>query len=142
MTPRARTFSQAPQAVRSARGRGGDGVFPFVACAGRTLHADERDALGLTIHVHGSGNVSGTAAARAVLQIHCSPSVAKEFFTDSRSCFRKVNFVTKHEQIWISPGAEGDRAKPWTSGSEPGPGPNLEQLALVPGATLPAQKLC
>jgi hypothetical protein len=74
---RARTFSQAPQAVRSARGRRWHGVFPTSACASRTLDPDKRDTLGLTTVVQGLGNISGTAAARAVLRIHSSPSIGK-----------------------------------------------------------------
>jgi hypothetical protein len=99
MTARARTFSQAPQAVRSARGRGGHRTFPSAAGAGRTLHADKCNALGLTLDIHGPGNVSGTAAARAVFRIHSSPSVANEFFTSSGSQYHKVNPVTKHEHV-------------------------------------------
>jgi hypothetical protein len=79
MTPRARPFSQAPQAVRSARGRRGHRAFPSTPCAGRTLQADECHPVGLTADVHGSGNVSGTAAARAVFRIHSSPSIVRSF---------------------------------------------------------------
>jgi hypothetical protein len=76
---RARTFSQAPQAVRSARGRRGNRISPSTAYASRTLHADKCNALGLTTDVHSLGNVSGAAAARAVFRIHSSPSVARSF---------------------------------------------------------------
>jgi hypothetical protein len=98
---RARTFSQAPQAVRSARGRRGNRISPSTACASRTLHADKCNALGPTADVHSLGNVSGAAAARAVFRIHSSPSVVKEFFTESRSQRQKLHSVTKHEQVRI-----------------------------------------
>jgi hypothetical protein len=76
---RARTFSQAPQAVRSARGRGGCRIFPSAASTGRTLQSDKCHALGLTFYVHGPGNVSGTAAARAVVRIHPPPQLLGVF---------------------------------------------------------------
>jgi len=107
MTPRARTFSQAPQAVRSARGRRWDRAFPTAADAGRTLHPDKGNALGLAADVHRLGNVSGTAAARAVLRIHSSPSVGPECFTNSCAPRQKVNCVTKYEQSWRLRESEG-----------------------------------
>src|ERR1700733_2437709 len=107
MTPRARTFSQAPQAVRSARGRRRrNRIFPTAACAGRALHTDKCDALGLAADVHGLGNVSGSATARAVFRIHSSPSVAKESFINSGSLRHKVNPVTKTEQARFEPRRE------------------------------------
>jgi hypothetical protein len=105
MTPRARPFSQAPQAVRSARGRWGHQRFPSTPCARRTFQTDECHPVRLSTDVHRSGNVSGTAAARAVFRIQSSPSVAKEFFTNSRSPRHKVNSVTKREQIRRQRGA-------------------------------------
>jgi hypothetical protein len=84
MASRARTFSQAPQAVRSARGRRRYRSFPSTAGTGRTFQADKCNALGSTLDIHGPGNVSGTAAVRAAVRIHSSPSVAKEFFIDLR----------------------------------------------------------
>ena len=84
MTPRARTFSQAPQAVRSARGRRRCRISPSTTGAGRTLYADKCNALGLTADVRRPCNISGTAAARAVSRIHSSPSITKKFFTNSR----------------------------------------------------------
>jgi hypothetical protein len=99
VTLRAPTFSQAPQAVRSARGRWGKRTFPSTAFAGRTLQADECHAIGLTADVHRPGNVSGTAAARAVLRIHRSPSIAKSFSLIRVRSAIKVNSVTKDEQV-------------------------------------------
>ena len=99
MTPRARTFSQAPQAVRSARGRRGDGMSPSAAGAGRALDANECHAIRLTADVHRPGNVSGTAAARAGVRIHFSPSVVEKFFTNSAWRNYKANSVTKAEQL-------------------------------------------
>ena len=76
MTARGRTFSQAPQAVRSARGRRWDGVFPASASANGTLQTDKGDAFGLTVQVHRLRNISSTAAVRAVVRSHSySPSV-------------------------------------------------------------------
>lgn len=98
MTPRARTFSQAPQAVRSARGRGWDHGSPSAACARRTFHSDKCHAFRLTIDVDRFGNVSGTAAARAVDRIHLSPSIANEFCIKFGWPRQKVNSVTKTEQ--------------------------------------------
>jgi|GEM_PF-2586394 hypothetical protein len=97
MTAPGSYVSQAPQAVRSARSIGWNRVFPSTATASRALHSDKCDALGLATDVHRLGNVSGTAAARTVLRIHSSPSVATEFFIKSRSRRQKVNCVTKHE---------------------------------------------
>jgi hypothetical protein len=101
MTARARTFSQAPQAVRSARGRRWDRAFPSAARAGRTFHPNKCNAFGLTADVHRLGNIPGTAAARAILRSHLSPSVAIEFFTKSGSLRQKVICVTKHEQCCL-----------------------------------------
>ena len=101
MTARARTFSQAPQAVRSARGRRWDRAFPSTACAGRTFHPNKCNAFGPTADVHRPGNIPGTAAARAILRSHLSPSVAIEFFTKSASLRQKVICVTKHEQCCL-----------------------------------------
>ncbi len=98
MTPRARTFSQAPQAVRSARGRGWDHVFPSAACARRTFHSDKCHAFRLTVDVDRFGNVSGTAAARAVDRIHLSPSIVNESCIKFGWPRQKVNSVTKTEQ--------------------------------------------
>jgi hypothetical protein len=82
MTARFRTFSQAPQAVRSARGRRWDHEFPAGAPAGRTLQADKSDAVGLTIQVHRLRNISTTAAVRAVVRSHSfSPSVLNALST-------------------------------------------------------------
>jgi small subunit ribosomal protein S6 len=104
------TFTADSQAVRSARGRRGSRLVPSTACAGGALHADESNALGLTTHVHRLGNVSGSAAARAVFRIHSSPSVAKESFTNSSGQRQKVDLVTKNEQIRAIRG-EGSRAR-------------------------------
>jgi len=101
MTARARTFSQAPQAVRSARGRRWDRAFPSTACAGRTFHPNKCNAFGPTADVHRPGNIPGTAAARAILRSHLSPSVAIEFFTKSGWLRQKVICVTKHEQCCL-----------------------------------------
>jgi len=79
MTPRARTFSQAPQAVRSARGRRRNGTLPPAASARRTLQADECHAIGFTANIHRPGNVSGAAAAQAGFRIHASLSFVKSF---------------------------------------------------------------
>jgi hypothetical protein len=73
MTARFRTFSQAPQAVRSAGGRRWDKAFPARARADGTFQADERDAFGLTVQVHGLRNISSTTATRAVVRNHSSP---------------------------------------------------------------------
>jgi len=76
MTARGRTFSQAPQAVRSARGRRWDGVFPASALANGTKHTDKSDAFGLTVQVHWLRNISSAAAVRTVVRSHSfSPSV-------------------------------------------------------------------
>ena len=74
MTARFRTFSQAPQAVRSAGGRRWDGAFLARARAGRALYADKRDAFGLAIQIHRLRNISSTAATRAEIQSAFSPS--------------------------------------------------------------------
>jgi hypothetical protein len=73
VTVRLRTFSQAPQAVRSAGGRGRDWALPAGAPAGGTLQADKSDTFGLTVQVHRLGNVSTTATTRAVVRSHSSP---------------------------------------------------------------------
>ena len=102
MTAPGSYVSQAPQAVRSARGRRRHRIFPSAAGAARALQADKRNALGLTLDVHGPGYISGTAAARAAVRIHSSPSVAMEFFINPGSPCAKVNLVTKREQLRIS----------------------------------------
>ena len=76
---RARTFSQVPQAVRSARGRGGHRIFPSAAGTGWTLQADKCHAPGLAFDLHGLGNVSGTAAAQAAVRIHPPPQLLGVF---------------------------------------------------------------
>jgi hypothetical protein len=65
--------SQAPLAVRSAGGSGWDGVFPAGALAGRTLHAEKRDAFRLTVQVHRLRNISTTAAILAVVRSQSAP---------------------------------------------------------------------
>ena len=86
---RAGTFSQAPQAVRSARGRRWSRVSLAGARAGRTLHSDKCNTLGPTTDVHRLGNVSCTAAARAVLESHSFPSVALSFSPNRASRTKK-----------------------------------------------------
>src|SRR5208283_253412 len=66
------TFSQAPPAVRSACGDGRTRALPAGTPAGRTLHTDKGNTLGLTVQVHGLRNVSSTAAVRAVVRTHSS----------------------------------------------------------------------
>jgi hypothetical protein len=84
VTVRTRTFSQAPQAVRSARSRRWDGMLPASAGAGRALQTDKRDALGLTVQVHRFRDISSTAAIRAVVRTQSSPpSLLKAFCTTS-----------------------------------------------------------
>ena len=73
MTVRLRTFSQAPQAVRSAGGRRRDWALPAGAPAGGTLQADKSDTFGLTVQVHRLRNIPTTAAIRAVVRSHSSP---------------------------------------------------------------------
>ena len=73
MTVRFRTFSQAPQAVRSASGRRWDWALSAGAPAGSTLQTDKSNAFGLTVQVHGLCSISSTAATRAVGRIHSSP---------------------------------------------------------------------
>jgi len=62
MTARFRTFSQAPQAVRSARGRRRDRTFPAGAATNRAFGADKRDPVDLTVQVHGLRHISTAAA--------------------------------------------------------------------------------
>jgi hypothetical protein len=82
MTARGRAFSQAPQVVRSTRGRRWEGAFPASTRAGGTFQTDKRDAFGLTVQVHRLRNVSGTAAVRAIVRSHSfSPSVLKALST-------------------------------------------------------------
>jgi hypothetical protein len=90
MTARFRTLSQAPQAVRSAGGRRWGWAFPSGARAGRTLQADECNAVGLTVHVHRLRNKSTTAAIRAVVRSHSSPpSVLGALSTKQARNFRQ-----------------------------------------------------
>jgi hypothetical protein len=82
MMARFRTFMQAPQVVRSTRGRRWDWALPACAPAGGTFQADKGDAFGLTVQVHRLRNISSTAATRAVVRSHSSPpSVLKAFST-------------------------------------------------------------
>jgi hypothetical protein len=62
MTARFRTFSQAPQAVRSARGRRRDRMFPAGAATDRAFGADKRDPVDLTVQVHRLRHISTAAA--------------------------------------------------------------------------------
>jgi len=64
------TFSQAPQAVRSARSSRWDRAFPASARADSTFHADKRDAVRLTVQVHRLRDISRTAAIRTVVRAH------------------------------------------------------------------------
>jgi hypothetical protein len=73
MTVRLRTFSQAPQAVRSAHGRRWDRMFPAGSRADRTLEIDERNALGLTVQVDRFCDISRAPAIRAIVRCHSSP---------------------------------------------------------------------
>ena len=83
MTARTGTFSQAPQAVRSAGGRGWDWAFPSGACADWAFQADKCDAIGLTVQVHGFRHISGAAAIRAVIRTQTSPPSVLNAFCPS-----------------------------------------------------------
>ena len=85
MTVRTRTFSQAPKAVRSARGRWWDWKFPAGPCAYRAFHAYKRDALGLTVQVYGLGNEASPAAFRAVVRTHSVPPSLLSAFSPTSS---------------------------------------------------------
>jgi hypothetical protein len=82
MTVRFRTFSQAPQAVRSARSRRRDRVFPSGSPANGAFQVDERDPFGLTVQVQWFRDVSCASAIRAVVRRHSlPPSVLLAFST-------------------------------------------------------------
>ena len=98
MANRAGTFTQAPQAVRSARSRRGRRILPSAAGTGRTLQTDKCNAFGLTTDVHGARDISAAATARAVFRSHSFPLNCKEFFIDLLWSHQKVNPVTKAEQ--------------------------------------------
>src|ERR1700686_4330188 len=117
MTIRAGTFSQAPQAVRSARGRRGRRILPSAAGAGRTLQTDKCNAFGPTADVHRARNISATATAQAVFRSHSFPLNCKEFFTDWLGSRQKVNPVTKTEQT--------------AGGLPPGHAPHLRNIAAT-----------
>ena len=72
-TIRARTSSQAPQAVRSARGRRLDRASSSAPATGGAFHADERDSFRLTVDVHRFRDKSTAATVRAVVRVHSSP---------------------------------------------------------------------
>ena len=96
MTARFRTFSQAPQAVRSAGGRRWDRALPAGAPAGGTLQTDKCDALGLTVQVHRFRNISSTAAIRAVVRSHSSPpSLLKALSTTCGAKFAEDCFALR-----------------------------------------------
>ena len=100
MAARTRTFSQAPQAVRSARSLGREFSFPAGTRADRALGSDKRDPLGLTVHVHRFRNISRAAAIRAVVRTQTSPpsSVVRIFTRLRANCSKGVFYVTNHEQ--------------------------------------------
>ena len=73
MTVRTTTFSQAPRAVRSARGRGWDLALSTGAPTYGAFQADKRNAFGLTVQVHRLRDISSTATIRAVVRTHTDP---------------------------------------------------------------------
>jgi hypothetical protein len=94
-TVRFRTFSQAPQAVRSAGGRRWDWALPAGAPAGGTLQADKSDTLRLTVQVHGLRNVSTTAATWAVVRSHSSPPQVEDIVHDASTKFSADCFALR-----------------------------------------------
>jgi hypothetical protein len=74
--------SQAPQAVRSARGSGWDWALPASTRADWAFQTDKRYAVRLTVQVHGLRDISSAAAIRAVVRTQTSlPSVLIAFST-------------------------------------------------------------
>ena len=88
MTARFRTFSQAPQAVRSARGRRRDRKFPAGAATNRAFGADKRDPVDLTVQVHGLRHISTAAAVWAIVRSHSfSPLAVDGIVHDAEAQF-------------------------------------------------------
>jgi len=88
MTARFRTFSQAPQAVRSARGRRRDRKFPAGAATDRAFGADKRNPVDLTVQVHGLRNISTAAAVWAIVRSHSfSPLAVDGIVHDAEAQF-------------------------------------------------------
>ena len=73
MTVRTCTFSQAPQAVRSARGSRWDREIPAGASAYRAFQVDKRDSFGLTVQVHRLRDIPSATAIRAVVRTQSFP---------------------------------------------------------------------
>jgi len=95
MTVRLRTFSQAPQAVRSASGRRWDWALSAGAPADSTLQTDKGNAFGLTVQVHGLCSISSTAATRAVVRIHSSPLGIASIVHDTATVFLTDRFALR-----------------------------------------------
>ena len=126
MTARFRTFSQAPQAVRSAGGRRWDQALPAGAPAGRTLQPNKCDTFGLTVQVHRLRNVSSTAAVRAVVRSHSSPpSWLRAFSTtwalnSPKSVLRyesrtRISYVRPRTKSEVTT-SKKSRSRPWMWG--------------------------
>src|SRR5207302_2003156 len=57
-------------------------AIPSSAPAGRTFQSDECNAIRLSVQVHWLRNVSCTAAVRAVVRTHSSPSLVGEILSE------------------------------------------------------------
>jgi hypothetical protein len=115
---RALTFSQAPQAVRSARG-GWGWVPTSTAVAGRTLQTDKCNTFGPTTDVHRPGNVSGTATVRAVFRIHSLPPQLLALSTTSgpgkpqtELCYEKRTRLREGVTNWRRPSSSSVSLRP------------------------------
>ncbi len=117
VTLRARTFSQAPQAVRSACSRRRHRSFPAAAGTGRTLHTDKRNALRFTLDIHGLRHISGTAAARAAVRIHSSPSVVGSFSPICAAGTRKLILLRNTNRLGCLRRPIAARTSCWKSGT-------------------------
>ena len=86
------TFSQAPQAVRSARSSGWDRVFPASAETHGTLRTDKGHTFRLTVQVHGLRHISCAAAVGTHIRMHRFPPQVEKIVYDNGARFTTNRF--------------------------------------------------